>query len=123
MKELKRISIIWGLLLLLIFTTLTFFALKWKMKTKPYFDLEDLIVSKVKSYYEQDHMYPNKDDYVIINYSEIKDKTDIEELKVGDDTCDGYIKVENDGVIKYKGYIKCEHYTSKDYDKYKSSTN
>ena len=117
MKELKRISIIWGLLLLL-----TFFALQWKAKTSPYFDLEKEMVSKTKSYYEMDHAYPAKGQSTTILFSDLKNANMMEELKVNDDTCDGYVRVENTGVIEYKAYIKCGSYTSKDYDKYKPNT-
>ena len=121
MKELKRISIIWGLLLFTIFALLTFFALKWKHKTEPFFKLEDLIVEKTKSYFEMNHTYPTKDNYVIIPLSELKEHEMIEDFKVGEEECDGFVRVYNEGVIKYTGYIKCDSYTSKDYDKYKSN--
>lgn len=118
MKELRRISIIWGLLLLSIFLLLTFFALKWKFKNEPYFKLEELLVEKTKSYFEMNHTYPSKDNHVIIPISELKEYNMIDEAKVNDDNCDGYVRVYNEGVIKYTGYIKCNNYTSKDYDKY-----
>ena len=119
MKELKKISIIWGLLLLLIFGLLTFFALKWKTKTTPYFKLEEELVSKTKSYYEINHAYPTNGNHVNITYQELKDNNMIGELKTENDECDGYVKVENKGVIDYKAFIKCNNYTTKDYDKYK----
>ena len=121
MKELRRISIVWGLLLFIIFAALTFFALQWKAKTSPYLDLEKTMVSKTKSYYEMDHSYPQKGQSVIITFEDLKNANMMEELKVNDDTCEGYVKVENTGVIEYKAYIKCKSYTSKDYDKYKSN--
>ena len=121
MKELKRISIIWGLLLFLIFAALTFFALQWKAKTGPFFDLEKTMVSKTKSYYESQHSYPQKGQSVNITFEELKNANMLEELKVNAETCEGYVKVENNGVIEYTAYIKCNSYTTKDYDKYKSN--
>lgn len=118
MKELKKISIIWGLLLLVIFSLLTFFALKWKAKNSPYFKLEEQLVAKTKSYYEMNHSYPTKDNYVIIPFEELRENNMIDELKIDDDECDGYVKVQNNGVIEYNAYIKCNHYTTKDYEKY-----
>ena len=118
MKELKRISIIWGLLLFLIFGALTFFALQWKAKTSPFFDLEKEMVSKTKSYYESEHSYPAKGQSVNITFEELKNANMLEELKANDETCEGYVKVENNGVIEYTAYIKCNSYTTKDYDKY-----
>ena len=117
MKELKRISIIWGLLLFVIFAALTFFALQWKSKNGPYFELEKTLISKTKSYYESEHSYPAKGQSVTITFQELKNSNLLEELKVNDDVCDGFVIVENNGVIDYKAYIKCNNYTTKDYDK------
>lgn len=118
MKELRRISIIWGLLLFLIFSALTFFGLKWKKKTEPYLKLEETLVEKTKSYYETNHSYPNKDEEVKITYNELKEHDVYNELKNNEDECDGYVLVTNNGVINYKGFIKCNNYTSKNYDKH-----
>lgn len=117
MKELKRISIIWGLLLFLIFSVLTFFGLQWKKKTEPYLKLENTLVEKTKSYYETNHSYPNRGEKVKITYNELKENNVYNELKMNDFECDGYVIVTNEGVINYKAYIKCQDYTSKDYDK------
>lgn len=108
----------WGLLLLVIFVALTFFALKWKAKNTPYFDLEKTMVSKTKSYYEMEHSYPTKGNSTKITFENLKKANMMEELKVGDDNCEGYVIVENTGVIEYHAYIKCNHYTTKDYDKH-----
>ena len=83
----------------------------------PYFDLEKTLISKTKSYYESEHSYPAKGQSVKVTFDELKNANLIEELKVNDDTCEGYVKVENNGVIEYKAYIKCNNYTTKDYDK------
>lgn len=116
MKELKRISIIWGLLLFVIFAALTFFALQWKAKTTPFFELEKELVAKTKSYYESEHSYPAKGQKTKITYEELKNANMIEELKANNENCDGYVIVENSGVVEYKAYIKCDSYTTKDYD-------
>ena len=121
MKELKKISIIWGLLLFIIFAALTFFALQWKAKTAPFFELEKTLVSKTKSYYETENSYPIKGESKIITFEALKNANMMEELKVNNENCEGYVRVENTGVIEYKAYIKCEGYTTKDYDKYKGN--
>ena len=50
MNELRKISIAWGIMLVIVFSTLTFFGLKWKNRMKPYFELEDKIVEVTKNY-------------------------------------------------------------------------
>ena len=57
-KQLKKISIIWGLMLILVFGTLTTFSLMWKKKNQGYKNLEKELVTKVEGYFEQEHKYP-----------------------------------------------------------------
>ena len=116
MDELKKISIIWGLILLIIFSVLTFFGIKWKNKMKPYFDLESTLVEKTKSYYEQGHTYPTGDEIVKVTYAELKENNVYSDLKINDSECDGYVTVKSNGAIEYKGYIKCPDYTTKGYE-------
>ena len=118
MKELRRLSIIWGLLLFAVFSLLTFFALKWKFKTEGYFKLEDKLVNITKSYFETKYSYPKEGEEIIVSYKELKEKELLTELKKDEDECDGYVLVSNKGVIDYKGYIKCSNYTTKDFDKH-----
>ena len=118
MKELKRLSIIWGLLLFAIFSVLTFFALKWKSKTAGYFDLEEKLKSSTQSNYESKHTYPEKGQEVIVTFKELKEDNILEELKYNDDECDGYVLVTKNDVVEFKPFIKCNNYTTKDYDKH-----
>ena len=115
MKELRKLSIVWGLMLITIFGVLTFFAMKWKQKNEPYFKLEESLVSAAKLYYESAHSYPLQGQEVKINYEELKNNNMIESLSINDQECDGYVIVKNKGVIEYNGYIKCSDYTTKNY--------
>lgn len=117
MKELNRIAIIWGFLLVIIFILLTYFGLQWKAKTSGYTDLEVKIVDATKSYYEKEHSYPTDGESVYVSLSDLKNDNIISELTYNEDTCDGFVIVKNEKVITYTGYIKCNNYTSKDYDK------
>ena len=47
----------------------------------------------------------------------------IESLKKDDDECDGFVKVTKNNVVEYNAYIKCNNFTSKDYDKYINNVN
>jgi hypothetical protein len=115
MKELNRIAIIWGLLLIGIFAMLTIFGLKWKAKTSGYFDLENKLVNVTKAYFEQGHSYPTGNSTVTITYDELKKNNQIEDLNYIGDSCTGYVTVKNNGVIQYNAYIKCSNYTTKGY--------
>ena len=115
LKKMKKISVIWGMVMILIFGLLTFVALNWKKSDREYKKLEELLVSKVTSYYESKYSYPTGMEVVTISLSELKENNILDELKYNDDVCDGYVKVSFDGVINYKGYIKCNNYVTKGY--------
>ena len=118
MRQLKIISIVWGLTLFAIFSVLTFFALKWNAKTDGYIKLEQDMIKNTKTYYESFNKYPEKGEYTLVTAEEIKNKGIMEELKVNDDECEGYVKVEYKNVVEYEAFIKCKKYTTKNYDKY-----
>ena len=114
-KKMHRISVIWGVVMLLIFTLLTFIALNWKKNNNGYKDLENLLVDKVISYYESKYSYPTGMEVVTISLAELKENNVINELNYNGDVCDGYVNVSFDGVINYRGYIKCNNYMTKGY--------
>lgn len=114
-KKMHRISVIWGIVMLLIFTLLTIIALNWKKNNNGYKDLENLLVDKVISYYESKYSYPTGMEVVTISLAELKENNVINELNYNGDVCDGYVNVSFDGVINYRGYIKCNNYMTKGY--------
>ena len=115
MNNVKKMSIIWGIIMVIIFSILTFFGLKWKDKYKGYFDLEKELVNKTQSYFEINHSYPEGNNVVKITYDELKNNNVIDELKYQDDICKGYVEIKNKGIMEYKGYIKCNNYETKGY--------
>ncbi len=118
MKQLKTISIVWGLIIIVLFVTLTFFALKWKNQVYPYTELEEKLITTTKKYYESKYQYPAAGESKYISLDELKENNLINSLKKDDDECNGFVKVTMNNVIEYKSYIKCNNYTTKDYDKY-----
>ena len=123
MKDLRKISIVWGLVLFAIFAVLTFFALKWKSKNTPYFSLEDKMVKILQSNYEGTYgYYPTVGQSKNVTLNELRSLQNSDELTIKNEECDGYVRVYNNKVIEYKAYIKCKNYTTKDYEKFKSST-
>ena len=111
-NEMKKTSIIWGLLLLLIFGMLTAFGILWKKKNMEYVDAEKKISDLVKSYKDASTVATGE----TIPLKELQDLDLIDELKVNDETCDGYVRIENKkGVYEYKGYISCANYSTKGY--------
>ncbi len=118
LKKMQKISIVWGLLLFVLVFGLTAIGIVYKNKSVKYKDLEKDLEEKTKQYVELKFLYPEDDDSIKITFDELKNEKIVNELKVEDDFCDGYVNItKENGVFKYKPYIKCNKYTTKNYKK------
>jgi len=112
MDKMKKLTFIWGALILILFITLTTFGLLWKNKNMVYKDTEKELESLVKSYKDAATIPGGG----IVSVDELIDMQIIESLKANDEVCDGYVNIANkNGIYKYTAYIKCENYTTKGY--------
>lgn len=117
MKKMKLLYIIWGVLVILLVAVLTYIGFQYKNRIKPYKDMESKLVETAKKYVELNFRYPENGEVVIIKGEDlIKDKL-IESITISEKTCNGYVTVSYNGVYNYKGYIDCETYTTKGYQK------
>lgn len=116
MNKMKKISIAWGILIVIVFGLLTYFALTWKNSTNEYKKLENTLVDSVKAYYESKYKYPTGMEVITVTLNELKENNILSELRYEDDLCDGYVDVAYDNVITYKAYIKCSNYVTKGYN-------
>ncbi len=118
LKQMKRISIIWGVLLLLIVIGLTIVGFVYKSKASSYKQLENDLVSVTEKYVEAKFLYPSENQSINIYLSELQEDGYIESLKKDNDECDGYVKLYHDGfAYQFKGYITCPKYTTQGYEK------
>jgi len=98
--------------MVLIFTLLTIMALNWKNKYMPYKDAEKEIRLLAQKYKDASTV----PDGGKVTLQELIDAGLISELKVKDEVCEGYVKIEKTGgVYKHIGFVKCENYTTKGY--------
>lgn len=118
LKHMKRISIVWGVFLVLLVVLLTIFGFAYKGKASDYKKLEENLVERAKKYVEAKFLYPDEKGSVKITLNEMMQDGFAEALKKDDDNCDGYALLSYDGfVYQYKGFIKCTNYTTKGYEK------
>ncbi len=116
LKRMRRISYIWGIVLFLLVSFLTVIGFVYKNKIKKYEALEEKLESVAKSYVDQNFLYPSSS--IVVTYEELKSSGMIDELKVDDEECDGYEVVSHvNNTFKYKAYVKCDNYKTKNYDK------
>lgn len=119
MDKLKKVSIVWGIVAILLFAFLTTMGLIYKNKSQKYKDAEEQLVKEVKSYTATDFKFPANGEEVIITLEELKKANIMKELKVENQTCDGYVALTFNNVTEYKAYIRCDKYTTHGYDKNK----
>ena len=116
MNKIKRMYIIWGMLVIGIFIILTIFM--YKNKTSAYKELEKQLAEASKKYVEVKFSYPNSGESVKVTIEQLKAMNLIEELKINDETCNGYAIISRPStVFEYKGYVTCQNYTTKGYEK------
>lgn len=116
MKEMKKLSIVWGIILVLIFGMLTTFGILYTKKVKPYKDMERKLVDQTKKYVEIEFSYPQNGEEIKVTLEQLQGKTLIDELKHDDKVCKGYATIKKNGIAyEYKGYVKCNDYTTKGY--------
>ena len=112
MRQMRRLSIVWGLMLFLIVGLLTTFGIIYNNKNKLYKDMEKSLVAASKKYVDQSFSYPEEGKELQITYTTLKDSG------FNKKECDGYVIVKKkSGVYNYKGYVKCPEYQTKNYAK------
>ena len=111
----KKIAVVWGICLVLIFGALTAFGFMYISRNQDYKEMEKALVEAAKKIdVTTFHTESNK----IFTFEELKELNLIDEdaLKLNDEECEGYAKVtRNNYVFEHKGFIKCENYTTKGY--------
>ncbi len=116
MKKVHNYAIVWGIIVLIIIILLTIFGFVYKDKSKVYKDLEEKIVEAVKKYADAKFLYPKSGENVKTTADVLIEEGFMEELKVGDEVCEGYVILSfKNSVYDYKGYVKCKNYVTKGY--------
>ena len=90
------------------------------IRTKPYRNFEKEVIKAMEKYYGQDtnlKKLPAKDKVTKITIEELQNFGIKINTNIKDDTCIGYGKVTGLSVShKYEAYIKCNNYTTKNYE-------
>lgn len=115
----KKITIVWIILIILLVTTLGIIGINVSKRTEPYKALESDIVDAMKTYYGQDtnlKKLPKANKTHKVTIGELEAFGINVNNIINGDTCDGYGIVTGKSVsYSYKAYIKCENYTTKNY--------
>lgn len=116
LKKMKVISIMWGMILFGLLLVITIFGFMFKKKSKPYYELGNELVSVVRDYVVETNLLPHNNETIKITFDDLNKNNYMDELKVNDDSCEGYVLVTNKkGEYIYKPYLKCEKFISAKY--------
>ena len=107
----KKISIVWGICVVLIFGGLTVLGILYK-DIRPYDDLKKEMERVAKEYIDLKKDFSLKDDESLkISLNELKDIDEKANLQIKIDECDGNVKITK-GIFgfKYKTTLECKNY-------------
>ena len=117
MEKIKKMYVVWTILVIIIFTLLTTFGFIYKKKMSVYKDLEAKLVEAEKKYVDANFLYPENKEMVKTTSTTLIENNDLDGLDIENDSCTGYAIIYNkNGVYEYKGFVKCEKYTTKGYE-------
>ncbi len=117
MKKTNTLFTIWGIIVVVILALLTFIGFKLKDNDNNYAKVEDKLKDSAEKYVDYKFLYPKEGNETKVTSKELIENEFLDELKYEDDVCEGYVIVKLDGAYKYKSYIKCKNYTTKDFNK------
>ena len=116
----RKLTVLWIILIILLLTTLSIIGINVSKRTKPYKALESDIVESMKMYYGQDtnlKKLPSKGKTHKVTLDELKSFGITINNKIENDICEGYGIVTGENIShSYKAYIKCNNYTTKNYE-------
>ncbi len=117
LKQMHRISIVWGSILLIIVIGLTFMGFYLKHNTKVYRDYEKLVAEKTKDYVLTNSLIYGKT--VQLKLEDLIENKVIDSNIVNDKECKGYVEIEymKESQYNYKTYLQCGKYKTRGYKK------
>lgn len=114
----KKMVIVWVLLVFLIFGTLLYIGFQIQETTGPYMALEHNIEDAAYGYLKINDISLSLNEKFRINLESLVDLDLIKTTSVDDDPCEGYVIAKKGlGGIDYTAYIKCNNYSSDNYGK------
>ena len=113
----KKTVIAMILFSLIMVGTLTFVGFKFQDSIKEYRNLEGDIEESGQFYVELKDLKLKVGETYRVNLKTLLEEKMLKTLEVGEDLCDGYLIIKkNISDYDYNAYIKCEEYTTVDYE-------
>lgn len=113
----KKMVIIWIIIAVMLVGTLTFVGLEFQNSIKEYRSYESDVVESAQIYMELNDVKLDASKTLKLDLNKLIEDKYLSTNMVGEDTCEGYVIIEKTFKgIEYYPYIKCEEYTTVDYE-------
>jgi hypothetical protein len=107
----KKLTIMMTIFMLFLTGSLLYIGLSIQNSNKPYKALENDLKEIAQSYISTEKVGVNVGSSIELSTKKMIEDNIIDEVKVEDDTCDGYVEIiHNMDGYSYKTYIKCDKY-------------
>ena len=113
----KKMIIIWVVIAVMLVGTLTFIGLQFQNSVKPYRAFEKDLIESAQIYMQVNKINLDVKEQKKLTIEQLINEKYLESNEVGEDTCTGYINIEKTySDYEYYPFIKCEDYTTTDYE-------
>ena len=113
----KKMMAVWIFLALCLFGSIFFIGFSLNKEYKPYRELEADMKESASIYIIMEKIKIKQGEKLRITSSDLLESEALDSMNVKDDECTGYVIVKKStSDNEYEAYIKCENYTSVDYE-------
>lgn len=113
----KKMITLWMFLAICLFGSLFFIGISLNNEYKPYRELEADMQESASVYILMKEIKVKPGDRLKITSKDLIDSKSIDSMSVNDDECTGYVIVKKSiDDNEYDTFIKCENYTTVDYE-------
>ena len=115
MERMKKMTIIWGMMVISIVLVLTFIGFTYNKKLKDYQAFEDKLTKACEKYVSENDLIKEDTKELKINMKDLKKNKYIDKLEVNQNKCNGYVLVVIDKDTSYQAFIDCGKYQTEGY--------
>ncbi len=117
MNKTKMLFGVWAFIVIVLIGLLTLIGYMLKNNKEEYIEIEEELREAAQKYVLDNGDYPDLGNELKLTSKDLYEAAylDRDDLENNGDSCDGYVIVYTDNIVKYKAYIKCKNYMSKGY--------
>lgn len=112
MKKFNVLFVVWIIILLVIFSLLSYIGFMYKEKVSHYKKFEALMLDAAKVYAYNNSYLPVSNSTIKITLDELIESGSIKKNK-NNKECTGYVEVSNYGEYSFDAFVKCGYYKTK----------